>query len=71
MHRILLEEDHELSIEHQGRLNPNLQEVVKKEILKLLEANVIYLISDSKWVNPMHVVAKKERGCKTRIMTFY
>jgi hypothetical protein len=41
-YRILLEENHKPSIEHQRRLNPNLQEVVKKEILKLLESNVIY-----------------------------
>jgi hypothetical protein len=58
-HRILLEENHKPSIEHQWRLNPNLQEVVKKKILKLLEANVIYPISDSKWVSHVHVVPKK------------
>ncbi|KAL0796227.1 hypothetical protein Bca101_067604 [Brassica carinata] len=47
------------SIEHQRRLNPNLKDVVKKEILKLLDAGVIYPISDSKWVSPVHVVPKK------------
>ncbi|XP_024013068.1 uncharacterized protein LOC112087279 [Eutrema salsugineum] len=41
------------------RLNPNLKEVVKKEILKLLEAGIIYPISDSRWVSPVHVVPKK------------
>ena len=41
------------------RLNPNLKEVVKKEIINLLDAGVIYLISDSKWVSPVHVVPKK------------
>ncbi|XP_048611546.1 uncharacterized protein LOC111205660 [Brassica napus] len=41
------------------RLNPNLKDVVKKEIMKLLEAGVIYAISDSKWVSPVHVVPKK------------
>jgi hypothetical protein len=34
-------------------------EVVKAEILKLLDAGVIYLITDSKWVAPIHVVPKK------------
>ena len=34
-------------------------EVVKKEINKLLEARIIYPISDSKWVSPMQVVPKK------------
>ncbi|KAL0802312.1 hypothetical protein Bca101_057488 [Brassica carinata] len=46
------------SIEHQRRLNPNLKDVVKKEILKLLDAAVIYPISHSKWVSPVHVVPK-------------
>ena len=36
-----------------------MSEVVKKEVLKLLEAGIIYEISDSKWVSPVHVVPKK------------
>ena len=59
MHRILMEDDHKPSIEHERRLNPNMQEVVKKEILKLLKAGIIYPISDSKSVSPVHVVPKK------------
>ncbi|XP_013631190.1 PREDICTED: uncharacterized protein LOC106336792 [Brassica oleracea var. oleracea] len=47
------------SLEHQRRLNLNLKDVVKKEIMKLLEVGVIYAISDSKWVSPVHVVPKK------------
>ncbi|XP_021743097.1 uncharacterized protein LOC110709193 [Chenopodium quinoa] len=43
MHKILLDNDHESSIEHQRRLNPNMKEVVKKEVLKLLEAEGIVL----------------------------
>ena len=54
-----LEDDSKSSVEHQKRLNPNLKEVVKKEIVKLLDAGVIYLISDSNWVSPVHVVPKK------------
>ncbi|XP_020259787.1 uncharacterized protein LOC109836335 [Asparagus officinalis] len=50
IHRILLKDDHKPSIEHQRRLNPKMKEVVKKEVLKLLDAGVIYHISDSKWV---------------------
>ncbi|CAM8882844.1 unnamed protein product [Rhodiola kirilowii] len=34
-------------------------EVVQKEIQKLLDADVIYPISDSRWVSPVHVVPKK------------
>jgi len=59
MHMILLEEDYKPSIEHQRRLNPNMKEVVKKEVLKLLDAGVIYPIYDSKWVSPVQVVPKK------------
>ncbi|XP_021743111.1 uncharacterized protein LOC110709208 [Chenopodium quinoa] len=59
MHKILLNDDHASSIEHQRRLNPNMKEVVKKEVLKLLEAGIIYLISDRKWVSPVQVVTKK------------
>ncbi|XP_021763681.1 uncharacterized protein LOC110728330 [Chenopodium quinoa] len=59
MHKILLDDDHASSIEHQRRLNPNMKEVVKKEVLKLLEAGLIYPISDSKWVSPVEVVPKK------------
>jgi hypothetical protein len=59
MHRIMLEEDCKTSREHQRRLNPIMSEVVKKEVTKLLEAGIIYPISDSKWVSPVHVVPKK------------
>ena len=60
MHCIMLEEDCKTSREHQRRINPILSEVVKKEVEKLLEAGIIYPISDSKWVSPVHVVPKKE-----------
>ena len=59
MHKILLEDNVKPTREPQRRLNPNMQEVVKKEILKLLDAGIIYPISDSKWVSPIHVVLKK------------
>ena len=59
MHRILMEDDHKPSIKHQRKLSPNMQEVVKKEILKPCKADIIYPISDSKWVSPVHVLLKK------------
>ncbi|CAN0881463.1 Retrovirus-related Pol polyprotein from transposon 17.6 [Linum grandiflorum] len=43
----------------QRRQNPNLQEVVRKEVVKLMDAGIIYAISDSKWVSPVQVVPKK------------
>jgi hypothetical protein len=36
-----------------------MREVVKKEVLKLLKAGVIYSVSDSEWVSPVQVVPKK------------
>ncbi|XP_020250475.1 uncharacterized protein LOC109827866 [Asparagus officinalis] len=59
MHRILLEEGYKTSIEHQRRINPNMKEVVRKEVLKLLDAGIIYPISNSEWVSPVQVVPKK------------
>ncbi|GKA44212.1 reverse transcriptase domain-containing protein [Tanacetum coccineum] len=46
-------------VQKQRRLNPNMQEVVKKEIMKLLDTGIIYLITDSPWVSPIHCVPKK------------
>ncbi|XP_021759253.1 uncharacterized protein LOC110724165 isoform X2 [Chenopodium quinoa] len=58
-HRILLEEGAKPVRQVQRRLNPPMMEVVKKEVLKLLEVGVIYPISDSPWVSPLQVVPKK------------
>jgi hypothetical protein len=59
MHKIHLEENAKTSREPQRRLNPAMQEVVRAEVIKLLDAGIIYPISDSKWVSPIHVVPKK------------
>lgn len=48
MHRILLEKWSKPTRDAQRRLNPPMMEVIKKEILKLLNVGIIYLISDSK-----------------------
>ena len=58
-HKIKLEEDAKPVIDHQRRLNPKMKEVVRKEILKLLEAGIIYPVADSEWVSPVHCVPKK------------
>lgn len=57
--RINMEPDGTPSIEGQRRLNLNTNEGVKKEVLKLLNAGIIYPISDNKWVSPVQVVPKK------------
>ena len=58
-HRIHLEEDVKPSRQPQRRLNRVMKEVVKKEVLKLLDVGVIYPIADSKWVSPTQGVPKK------------
>ena len=59
MHRILLEDEAKPSRQPQRRLNPPMMEVVKKELLKLLQADMIFPISESNWVSPSQVVPKK------------
>ena len=59
MNKILLEENSKTSIEHQRSLNPMMKDVVRKEVLKWMNAGFIYAISDSPWVSPVHVVPKK------------
>ncbi|KAM1569366.1 hypothetical protein ACFX10_034490 [Malus domestica] len=59
MHRILLEEGAKPTREAQRRLNPPMIEVVKNEIIKLLDCGVIYPISDSRWVSLVQCVPKK------------
>nr|GEU36033.1 reverse transcriptase domain-containing protein [Tanacetum cinerariifolium] len=52
-------EDFEPAVQHQRRVNPKIHDVIKQEVLKLLDAGLIYLISDSPWVSPVHCVPKK------------
>ncbi|GJR51720.1 reverse transcriptase domain-containing protein [Tanacetum coccineum] len=58
-HKILMEDEFKPSVQPQRRVNPNIKEVVKKEVIKLLDARLIYLISDSPWVSPVQVIPKK------------
>ena len=60
-HHIYLEEEAKSVRQPQRRLNPHMQEVVKSKVLKLLQAGIIYPISDSTWVSPTQVVPKKSR----------
>nr|GFB15203.1 reverse transcriptase domain-containing protein [Tanacetum cinerariifolium] len=58
-HKILMEEDFELAVQHQRRVNPKIHDVIKQEVIKLLDDGLIYPISDSPWVSPVHCVPKK------------
>nr|GFC50050.1 reverse transcriptase domain-containing protein [Tanacetum cinerariifolium] len=58
-HKILLEEEHSPKVQSQRRVNPKIHDVIKKEVEKLLNAGLIYPISDSPWVSLIHCVPKK------------
>ncbi|GKB78723.1 reverse transcriptase domain-containing protein, partial [Tanacetum coccineum] len=58
-HKILMEDDFKPAVQHQRRVNLKIHEVIKKEVIKLLDARLIYPISDSPWVSPVHCVPKK------------
>ncbi|XP_051152532.1 uncharacterized protein LOC127266358 [Andrographis paniculata] len=59
MHYIRLDADARPCRQPQRRLNENMQEVGKKEVIKLFDAGIIHPISDSQWVSPTQVVPKK------------
>ncbi|XP_020992457.1 uncharacterized protein LOC110278540 [Arachis duranensis] len=51
MHRIFLQEGSRPVRQPQRRLNPTILDVVKKEVTRLLDAGIIYPISDSEWIH--------------------
>ena len=59
IHHIYIEENSRPIRQPQRRMNPNLREIVKEELQKLLNVNFIYPISDSRWVSPLAIVPKK------------
>nr|GFC76592.1 reverse transcriptase domain-containing protein [Tanacetum cinerariifolium] len=58
-HKILLEEDYSPKVQSQRRVNPKIHDVNKKEVEKFFNAGLIYPISDSPWVSPIHCVPNK------------
>ncbi|GJZ90309.1 reverse transcriptase domain-containing protein [Tanacetum coccineum] len=59
IHKILMEDDYKPTVQSQRRVNPKIHEVIKKEVLNLLDVRMIYPISDNPWVSPVHCVPKK------------
>nr|GEU84870.1 hypothetical protein [Tanacetum cinerariifolium] len=63
-HKILMEEDFTPAVQHQRRVNPKIHDVIKQEAIKLLEAGLIYPISDilgqrqDKHFRPIHYASK-------------
>ncbi|GJV01920.1 reverse transcriptase domain-containing protein [Tanacetum coccineum] len=48
-HKILMEDDFKLAVQHQRRVNPKIHKIIKKEVIKLFDAGLIYPIFDSPW----------------------
>nr|GEV39758.1 hypothetical protein [Tanacetum cinerariifolium] len=48
-HKILLEDDYSPKVQSQRRVNLKIHDVIKKEVEKLLDAGLIYPISNSPW----------------------
>nr|GEU64112.1 reverse transcriptase domain-containing protein [Tanacetum cinerariifolium] len=55
-------EDYKPAVQSQRRVNLKIHEIIKKEVIKLLDAGMIYPISDSPWVSPIYYVPKKGRS---------
>nr|GEW13576.1 reverse transcriptase domain-containing protein [Tanacetum cinerariifolium] len=51
-HEILMEEDFTPAVQHQRKVNPKIYNFIKQEVIKLLDAGLIFPISDSPWVSP-------------------
>ncbi|GJT73755.1 reverse transcriptase domain-containing protein [Tanacetum coccineum] len=60
-HKILMEENAKPVVQHQRRVNPKIHEVIKQEVIKLLDAGLIYPISDSPWM--LERLARNEYYC--------
>nr|GEW96243.1 DNA-directed DNA polymerase [Tanacetum cinerariifolium] len=58
-HNILMEDDYKPAVQSQRWVNPKIYDVIKKELIKLLDAGMIHPIFDSQWVSPIHCVPKK------------
>jgi hypothetical protein len=58
-HAINMEPNGKPVVQHQRCLIPKMKEVIRNEVLKLLDAGIIYPIADSRWASPVHCVPKK------------
>nr|GEX54078.1 reverse transcriptase domain-containing protein [Tanacetum cinerariifolium] len=58
-HKILMEEDYKPAVQSQRWVNPKIHDVIKKEVIKLFDARMIYPIFDSPWVSHIHCVPRK------------
>nr|GEV64744.1 reverse transcriptase domain-containing protein [Tanacetum cinerariifolium] len=61
-HIILMDEDFEPAVQHQRRVNPKIYDVIKNEVMKLLDAGLIYLISNSPWCEDTNLCLNWEKS---------
>ncbi|GJR31708.1 hypothetical protein Tco_1107940 [Tanacetum coccineum] len=66
-HKILMKDDSKPEIQHQRRVNPKIHEVIKKEVIKLLDAGLIYPLFDTQWVSPRHLCLRRVYNRKLKI----
>nr|GEV55891.1 reverse transcriptase domain-containing protein [Tanacetum cinerariifolium] len=64
-HKILMEEDYKPAVQSQRWVNPKIHDVIKKEVIKLLDAEMIYPIFDSPWMDS-RVISKSRLIPKTK-----
>ena len=66
MHKINMEDGYKKSAQQQRRLNPLMKDMVRKEVIKWLDAGMMYPISDSKWVSPVQCTQERWDDCSNR-----
>jgi hypothetical protein len=59
-HRIPMEDQFKPVVDHQMRISHAMRELVKKEVIKLLDAGIIYPVPHREWVSPIIVCQRKE-----------
>ena len=69
MHYIHFDENTKRTREMQHWLNPIMKEVVRAQVLKLLDAGITYLTSTSSWDSHVKVIPKNIRGRSSYINT--
>nr|GEV41402.1 reverse transcriptase domain-containing protein [Tanacetum cinerariifolium] len=70
-HKILMEDDYKPAVQSQRRVNPKIHDVIKKEVIKLLDASMIYPIFDSPGVSPIYCVPKKGGNFQRCMMSIF
>jgi hypothetical protein len=59
-HCVPMEDQCKPVVDHRRSLTHAMREVVKKEVIKLLDAGIIYPVPHSEWVSPVHYDQRKE-----------